>query len=35
MGMGWYEEGKLGRKPNTFLDFISCAEYLIKVRLSI
>lgn len=32
MGMGWYEEGKLGKKPNTFLDFISCAEYLIKVR---
>ncbi|KAF9348010.1 hypothetical protein BGX26_000528 [Mortierella sp. AD094] len=30
MGMGWYEEGKLGKKPNTFLDFISCAEYLIK-----
>lgn len=31
MGMGWYEEGKLDKKPNTFLDFISCAEYLIKV----
>lgn len=31
MGMGWYEEGKLGKKPNTFLDVISCAEYLIKV----
>ncbi|KAF8927225.1 hypothetical protein BGZ58_010550 [Dissophora ornata] len=30
MGMGWYEEGKLAKKPNTFLDFISCAEYLIK-----
>ncbi|KAI9239233.1 MAG: prolyl oligopeptidase [Podila humilis] len=30
MGMGWYEEGKLGRKPNTFLDVISCAECLIK-----
>ncbi|KAF9112778.1 hypothetical protein BGX27_002823 [Mortierella sp. AM989] len=30
MGMGWYDEGKLGKKPNTFLDFISCAEYLIK-----
>ncbi|KAF9427282.1 hypothetical protein BGZ94_005185 [Podila epigama] len=30
MGMGWYEEGKLGKKPNTFLDFISCAEFLIK-----
>ncbi|KAG0196925.1 hypothetical protein BGX28_009544 [Mortierella sp. GBA30] len=30
MGMGWYEEGKLAKKPNTFLDVISCAEYLIK-----
>ncbi|KAG0097664.1 hypothetical protein BGZ93_002281 [Podila epicladia] len=30
MGMGWYEEGKLGKKPNTFLDVISCAECLIK-----
>jgi oligopeptidase B len=32
MGNGWYEEGKLAKKPNTFLDFISCAEFLIKVR---
>ena len=31
MGNGWYWEGKLGKKPNTFMDFISCAEYLIKV----
>ncbi|KAL7749415.1 hypothetical protein RI367_005286 [Sorochytrium milnesiophthora] len=30
MGMGWYEEGKLAKKPNTFQDFISCMEYLIK-----
>lgn len=30
MGNAWYEEGKLGKKPNTFLDFISCAEYLCK-----
>ncbi|KAF9276742.1 hypothetical protein BGZ68_009776 [Mortierella alpina] len=30
MGMGWYEEGKLAKKPNTFLDVVSCAEYLIK-----
>ncbi|KAJ3135219.1 hypothetical protein HK101_004262, partial [Irineochytrium annulatum] len=30
MGNGWYEEGKLGKKPNTFLDFISVAEYLCK-----
>ena len=31
MGNGWYLEGKLAKKPNTFLDFISCAEFLIKV----
>ncbi|KAI9145210.1 prolyl oligopeptidase family-domain-containing protein [Paraphysoderma sedebokerense] len=30
MGMGWYEEGKLGKKVNTFNDFIRCMEYLIK-----
>ncbi|KAJ3103240.1 hypothetical protein HDU97_010304 [Phlyctochytrium planicorne] len=30
MGSAWYEEGKLGKKPNTFLDFISAAEYLCK-----
>jgi oligopeptidase B len=30
MGNGWYEEGKLAKKPNTFKDFISCAEFLIK-----
>ncbi|KAJ3217797.1 hypothetical protein HDU67_007214 [Dinochytrium kinnereticum] len=30
MGNAWYEEGKLHKKPNTFLDFISAAEYLCK-----
>jgi oligopeptidase B len=30
MGNGWYEEGKLAKKPNTFHDFCSVAEYLIK-----
>ncbi|KAI8924881.1 prolyl oligopeptidase [Entophlyctis helioformis] len=30
MGNGWYEEGKLAKKPNTFNDFCSVAEYLIK-----
>nr|KAJ3421787.1 hypothetical protein HK105_002288 [Polyrhizophydium stewartii] len=32
MGNGWYEEGKLAKKPNTFLDFCAVAEYLIKER---
>ncbi|KAJ3036119.1 hypothetical protein HK097_003922, partial [Rhizophlyctis rosea] len=30
MGNGWYEEGKLAKKPNTFFDFCSVAEYLVK-----
>ncbi|KAJ3123056.1 hypothetical protein HK098_002239, partial [Nowakowskiella sp. JEL0407] len=30
MGNAWYEEGKLSKKPNTFRDFISVAEYLCK-----
>ena len=28
-GYGWYLDGKLDRKKNTFLDFIVVAEYLI------
>ncbi|KAJ3149319.1 hypothetical protein HDU86_006954 [Geranomyces michiganensis] len=32
MGNGWYEEGKLAKKPNTFLDFCSVAEHLCKER---
>jgi oligopeptidase B len=28
-GRRWYTYGKLEHKPNTFKDFISCAEYLI------
>lgn len=35
MGNGWYEEGKLGKKQNTFYDFISVAEYLIKEQYTI
>lgn len=30
MGRQWYEDGKLLKKKNTFTDFISCGEYLIK-----
>ena len=32
MGRSWYEEGKLLKKKNTFTDFISCAEFLIKEK---
>jgi oligopeptidase B len=29
LGRGWYEDGKLLKKKNTFTDFIACAEFLI------
>ncbi len=29
MGRGWYEDGRLEHKVNTFTDFIACAEHLI------
>ncbi|MGH9027823.1 MAG: S9 family peptidase [Acidimicrobiia bacterium] len=29
MGRAWYESGRLAQKPNTFTDFIACAEHLI------
>jgi oligopeptidase B len=32
MGRQWYEDGKLLKKKNTFLDFIDCAEFLIANR---
>ncbi len=28
MGRGWYDEGKLLHKRNTFTDFVACAEHL-------
>jgi oligopeptidase B len=34
MGRAWYENGKLLKKKNTFLDFIACAEHLIKEGLT-
>jgi oligopeptidase B len=30
MGRHWYDDGKLFKKMNTFTDFISCAEYLVR-----
>lgn len=32
LGRGWYEDGKLLRKKNTFTDFIDCAEFLIREK---
>lgn len=31
MGRRWYEDGKFLRKPNTFTDFIACAERLVEL----
>ena len=28
-GWNWYQDGKLGKKPNTFTDFIAAAEHLL------
>lgn len=30
LGRAWYEDGKLLKKVNTFTDFISCGEYLVR-----
>ena len=30
MGREWYEQGKMEHKRNSFIDFIACAEHLIK-----
>jgi oligopeptidase B len=32
LGRGWYEDGKLLKKKNTFTDFIDCAEFLVAKR---
>ncbi|MCX6555622.1 MAG: S9 family peptidase [Candidatus Aminicenantes bacterium] len=34
LGRYWYEDGKLFKKINTFTDFISCAEYLVRHRFT-
>jgi len=30
MGRGWYDDGKMLRKKNTFTDFVAAAEHLVK-----
>jgi oligopeptidase B len=32
LGRHWYENGKFLKKKNTFLDFITCTEYLVKKK---
>ena len=32
MGRAWYDDGKMFAKMNTFLDFIDCAEFLVRER---
>ena len=32
MGRQWYEDGKLMKKTNTFTDFITCGEFLVKEK---
>jgi oligopeptidase B len=34
LGRQWYEDGKLLKKKNTFLDFIRCAEFLIEQKFT-
>ncbi|MEX1164672.1 MAG: S9 family peptidase [Nitriliruptor sp.] len=29
MGRRWYEDGKFARKPNSFSDFVACADHLV------
>ncbi|WP_298885465.1 S9 family peptidase [uncultured Serinicoccus sp.] len=30
MGRGWYEEGRMEHKTNTFTDFVACADHLVE-----
>ena len=34
LGRRWYDDGRLGHKPNTFSDFIACAEHLVAERFT-
>ena len=33
MGRSWYDDGKLESKPNTFSDFIACADHLVEAGI--
>ncbi|MGO4599765.1 S9 family peptidase [Terrabacter sp. 2RAF25] len=33
MGRTWYDDGKLEAKPNTFTDFVACADHLVQARI--
>ena len=30
LGRSWYDDGKLEAKPNTFTDFVACADHLVE-----
>lgn len=34
MGFGWYQDGKLLKKRNTFTDFLDVAQHLVDVRIT-
>jgi len=34
MGRAWYEDGKLLKKKNTFMDFIDCGDYLVAQKFT-
>ncbi|MER7074123.1 S9 family peptidase [Terrabacter sp. NPDC000476] len=33
MGRSWYDDGKLESKPNTFTDFVACADHLVEAGI--
>jgi oligopeptidase B len=34
MGRRWYEDGKFAAKPNTFSDFVACADHLVEAGVT-
>lgn len=34
MGRAWYEDGKFAAKPNTFRDFVACADHLVEAQVT-